>query len=391
MNFLERTRELETCLEITEWPARGSGGTHLETRGPYLLLKAPRAESLASAFREAAETKRTLLILPPSSPEEESRLLGRLPAIPPEEARLALFSSGTTGEPKVIYHSERSLLASAAQLARAFPALSSWACLLPSWGMAGIAFQFLLPLSLGGGRVFTAGESLLYWYERLDGLLMKEGAEILVLNPYQHAVFLRADSTEWKGTTLTLTAPMKAAQRASHLSKRPGPLREIYGMTEAAGPVLLDGISLGAELRLGQDGEVELKGPQLHLGAGGGWHPSGDIFENREGTWHFVSRRRELIDVGGRKVAPKLLEEIFEAMPELAECLAFGKEIQGIERPALLYVRKKGCTLPEEELSRKIEKRARESLSEDLRPVWWRESEELPRLPNGKPDRKSLA
>lgn len=389
--------------ELFEWAAgrtapASPSPARLTPFSDYLLCDAPDVPELYSAFVESEG--KTLVVLPPSTTAERNLLLRQLPRIRPPSARLALFSSGTTGEPKAIFHSEQSLLASAEQLARAFSAFSGSkqrACLLPAWGMAGIAFHFLLPL-VRGGRHFFSREPLLYWLEHADRLFHECEVGLLVMNPFQHAALLRSEEKRWEGTALTLTAPMKQKQREEHNAIRKGHLLEIYGMSEAAGPVLLEGHSLGAELRLSSSQELEISGPQLCLGYGiegqfsatKEWFATGDRFSFAQGKWSFEARMRELIDVGGRKIAPRVIEEIYEQLPEISECLAFAGVSAGLERPGLVYVRRAGCDLSREALAQIIEKRAGELLSEDLRPVWWRELENLPRLPNGKPDRKSL-
>ncbi len=404
--LLERIESrVKAGFVLTEWANSGASlrkhslakPIKLDSQGSdYLVLENPSPVDLWGAFAKACELNKTLVILPPATNNEKLVFLRQLPKKSPEKARLALFSSGTTGEPKAVLHSEASLLASSAQLGRAFSEHERRACLLAAWGMAGISFHFLLPLALGGESFFSR-ETFLYWAATCDSTFTSERISLLVCNPFQHAGFLRAESNAWQGTMLTLTAPMKEKQRAEHKRLRHGPLREIYGLTEAAGPVLLDGKSLGAELRLEKD-ELLISGAQLCLGyaregkfeALEGFFATGDHFSFLEGLYRFEARFRELIDIGGRKIPPRLLEEIFEAMPEINEALAFAWESAGQERAGLVYVRARECKLSREALSLEIGKRAKEFLSEDLRPVFWRELENLPRLPNGKPDRKSL-
>jgi acyl-CoA synthetase (AMP-forming)/AMP-acid ligase II len=158
--------------------------------------------------------------------------------------------------------------------------------------------------------------------------------------------------------------------------------------------VLLDGRSLGARTQRAEDGELLVSGPQFFLGYGSEgkfaareeWFPTGDIFA-WEQEYKFVSRKRDLIDIGGRKIPPALIEEIFSGMPELNECLAFPVTIQGVERVGLIYTRKAGCGITREELAQNVSERSRTSLSLDMRPFWWREMDSLPRLPNGKVSR----
>ncbi|MGZ3652102.1 MAG: AMP-binding protein, partial [Bdellovibrionota bacterium] len=342
----------------------------------------------------ACEDGHPLVVLPPSSAREEEVLLKQLPATPPAGARLVMFTSGTTGEPKAVFQSENSLLASARQLGRAFPGSGPSVSLLPAWGMAGVMFHCIFPAVRAGSPVFSR-DSALEWGPYVPPLLRTLEAEFITLNPaLLEMLLLTGLDPQWRGSVVSLTAPLKPALRARISGHK---LLEIFGMTEASGPVLLEGKSLGAETRITPDGELELKGPQLLLGYGANghfsrapeWFGTGDIFSQDGDRLSHQVRKRDLIDMGGRKISPRLIEEVLEGMPEISECLAFAVELSGLERPGLLFVRKSGCTLPANALSARLEQFMGSGLSPELRPKWWREVSALPRLKNGKPDRKA--
>jgi len=365
-----------------------------ERSGAYLLTRAPAVPDLWENLCVAAGSGLPLVVLPPSSAREEEVLLRQLPATPPAGARLVMFTSGTTGEPKAVFHGESSLLASARQLARAFPGSGTTASALPAWGMAGVMFHCILPAVRGNSTVFSR-ESLLDWGPHLPSLLRTLEADFVTLNPALLEMLLRTGlDPQWRGSVVSLTAPLKPALRARINSHA---LLEIFGMTEASGPVLLEGKSLGAETRIAADGELELRGPQLLLGYAAeghftpapAWFGTGDIFSLEEGRLAHQARKRDLIDIGGRKISPRVIEEVLEGMPEISECLAFAVELSGVERPGLLFVRKSDCTIPPGDLSSRLEQFMGSGLSPELRPKWWREVPALPRLKNGKPDRKA--
>ena len=363
--------------------------------GKYLFASAPSVPALWQAFAEALRTSSVLVVNGPLSAAAEEILRAQLPAEPPSQACLALFTSGSTGQPKAVFHSAASLEASAAQLARAFghhPAIFS---ALPPWGMAGIAFHFLLPLCAGTKAFFHEGP-FLELAPRLSALAEAQKISFASMNPLLLEMLVRSTPSLPAGfELLTLTAPLSSELRAS--AEKLARVTEVYGFTEAAGPVLREGISLGAELRLAESGELAIRGSQLFLGyaqAGAfelapDWFATGDLFvaQNERLVWN--ARTRELIDCGGRKVAPRLIEEIFLRLPEIKECLALPVTLQGCERPGLVYVRAKECRMPEAALAEKIGEWARTSLSLDMRPFVWRELGELPRLPNGKADKLS--
>lgn len=371
---------------------------NVTTHGRYLVARAPLVPAVWAALREALRANRPLVILPPSSPAEEAILLRQLPTAPPAGAVLALFTSGSTGEPKAVFHSESSLLASAAQLKRALPGTAPSASLLPAWGMAGVMFHCVLPAARGSSVLYS-GESFLEWAPHLGRTLKELEADFLTLNPFILEMILRVGlDAGWRGSVISLTAPLKRTHRAAFLLLAGHHPREIYGMTEAAGPVLFDGKSLGCETRLGPDSELELKGAQLHLGYGTNgnfepapeWFRTGDQFEQDAGLYVFETRLRELIDTGGRKVAPRLIEETIEALPELAECVAFPVVLGGVERAGIVYVRKPECGLSPAVLASAVERFLGEKFSPDLKPRFWREVDSIPRLKNGKANRMQV-
>jgi o-succinylbenzoate---CoA ligase len=348
--------------------------------GEYLVARAPDVTTLWSQLRFALEKKRPLAILSPSPPA----------------AAVALFTSGTTGEPKAVFHAEASLLASSAQLARAFPGNAPTASLLSPWAMAGIAFHCLLPAQRRSSLAFGTAP-FLDWAASAGKVFRDLEIELLTLSPTHLEMLLRAGiEPAWRGRILSLTAPLKRTHRDALALLAGREASEIYGMTEAAGPVLLDGASLGAELRLSGAGELEIKGSQLMMGYSAAgrfepapeWHATGDLFACEGSRFHHQARLRELIDVGGRKIAPRMLEETLESLGEIAECLAFPVQLGATERPGVAYVRKPQCTLGRDELSDRVERHLRERLSPELRPRLWLEVDAVPRLAGGKPDRR---
>lgn len=400
--LLERLKQRQRALTFLEWreaqlhESRPAEFT-LQDHGHYLLAESPSPEHLWSVFAQALSSRRPLVVIGPMSAETKAIYLRQLPATPPAGALLALFTSGSTGQAKAVFHSEASLLASGEQLATGLGAPVSQCSLLPAWAMAGIAFHFLMPL--------FSGKRLLWWKQptaqsahELPGALLAAKTELLALNPFLLEMVMRNESFGTKQLdVVSLTAPLTAAHRERFRATCPGFLREIYGMTEAAGPILLDGRSLGARTKRAEDGELFATGAQFFLGYGAEgefapreeWFATGDIFQ-WEQEYKFVSRKKDLIDIGGRKIPPALIEEIFLSLPEIAECLAFPVKVQGVERVGLVFARKAECRITAEELSTKISERSRTSLSLDMRPFWWRELDQLPRLPNGKVSRAKV-
>ena len=95
----------------------------------------------------------------------------------------------------------------------------------------------------------------------------------------------------------------------------------------------------GTAVRIAEDGEVLLKGPQVFAGywdvtrgevlpdrTGDGWFPSGDLGALDEDGYLTVTGRKKdlLITSGGKNVAPAPLENWLRAHPLISQCLVFG-------------------------------------------------------------------
>ncbi len=123
---------------------------------------------------------------------------------------------------------------------------------------------------------------------------------------------------------------------------------ERYGMSEAgmiaSNPLVGErvagtvGYALpGVEIRIARDGGVEVKGPNVFKGywrmpektaeefRDGGWFSTGDVgFLSEDGRLTLSGRAKDLIIVGGFNVYPKEIEEILDALPEVAESAVIG-------------------------------------------------------------------
>jgi long-chain acyl-CoA synthetase len=93
----------------------------------------------------------------------------------------------------------------------------------------------------------------------------------------------------------------------------------------------------GASVRIADDGEVLLKGPQVFDGywqnetataevLRDGWFATGDLGElDRDGYLRITGRKKELIvTAGGKNVAPAVIEDRIRAHPLIAECMVVG-------------------------------------------------------------------
>jgi len=174
-----------------------------------------------------------------------------------------------------------------------------------------------------------------------------------------------------------------------------------YGTTESGldtSQVISDppadtvGIPLpGIELRLGEEGEIHLRGPQVAAAflEGDGWFHTGDIGRLDDATGHLVidGRTKEMIITGGMKVYPREVEVALEAHPDVAEAAVAGvaSERWG-EQVTAWVVMKPGIQFDADRL---IE-HAGTLLAPYKRPKEIKRVESLPRNHVGKIDRRGL-
>ncbi len=127
------------------------------------------------------------------------------------------------------------------------------------------------------------------------------------------------------------------------------PLLEIYGMSECSGPATFsmpDNFRIGkagrclpgGDLRVADDGEVQMHGPHVFAGyyrdqdatreafTEDGWLRSGDLGHlDDEGFLKITGRRKEIIiTAGGKNVSPTAVEEQILTIPEIAQAVVVG-------------------------------------------------------------------
>src|SRR6516162_11576701 len=122
---------------------------------------------------------------------------------------------------------------------------------------------------------------------------------------------------------------------------------EMYGQTEEAGGIIAGQRSPfprpgnvgapvgGLEVKLAEDGEVLVRGPDLFDGywqneaatrdimGTDGWLRTGDIGEWANGSLRLIDRARDfLVTAGGKTISPSLIENALRASPYIAEAVA---------------------------------------------------------------------
>ncbi len=107
------------------------------------------------------------------------------------------------------------------------------------------------------------------------------------------------------------------------------PVAYSYGMTEACSQIATNGWPLlGTEIRIGEEGEILVRGRTVAAGAMGddGWLHTGDLggFDER-GRLLVQGRKADTIITGGENVSPDEVEAVLLELPGVRDAAVFGR------------------------------------------------------------------
>ncbi|MBI4589871.1 MAG: AMP-binding protein [Candidatus Rokubacteria bacterium] len=316
------------------------------------------------SFREIVET--------PLERRYPRGYLGRFAPDANEVMRLA-FTSGTTGDPKCVVHTQNSTLASCAlqmnyhHLGRDDVSL----LFLPvglNWGLFMVLQTFLAGGTLVMMEAFSAGEALrLIQEERVTYFPTAPTGLIAMLNHPD------LDRFDLKSLRLIATGGASCPLEVLRAVKERFPCRliELYGMLEAGfqswtlpeedpetvcgtvGKPLAEVQShvvddAGREVPPGNVGEIASRGPTVMAGyfknpeanaksfMKDGWFLTGDLgVLDERGYLRIVGRKKDMIIRGGANIYPREIEEVLFEHPKILEVAVIG-----IPDP---YVGEKAC------------------------------------------------
>jgi fatty-acyl-CoA synthase len=286
---------------------------------------------------------------------------------------MLVYTSGTTAEPKGAVHTAAGMAANvaAAVAAQDLDAATRTLAVLPLFHVGGLAIQ-VLPTLAAGGTVrlherFDAGAWLheVQSWRPTTSLLVPAAMRALIEHP------------DWPRTDLSSLRFVNSGSQIVPLPlieafhARGVPVAQVYGGTET-GPVSIvlradeamahpgcaGRPAQGVTVRLGADGEILLKAPNLmrayHRTAlpsfdAEGWFHTGDLAVRRaDGLFEVVGRSKELIISGGENIHPAEIENLVAALPWVAECAVVGQpDARWGEVPVLAVVPRPGAAADE--------------------------------------------
>jgi len=332
----------------------------------------------------------------------EDALTQRRALLTADSPATLIYTSGTTGRPKGCILTHRNLMANSGNgvrylqevfgpgsstllflpLAHVFARLIEVGCVDAVIAMghgsgsgkelmddlAGFQPTFLLAVPRVFEKIFTAaqataaagGSTRAKLYDRAVGVAIGYSEALDTGKPgpllrAQHAVFDRlvyshlrerlGGRAQW---AISGGAPLGA--RLAHFFRGVGlTVLEGYGLTETTAPTTVNrpgqlrigsvGRPLpGASIRIGDDGEVLVRGDHVFVGYWNnetaskevldpdGWFRTGDLGElDDDGYLSITGRKKEIIvTAGGKNVAPAVLEDRVRAHPLVSQCMVIG-------------------------------------------------------------------
>ncbi|MBU2937764.1 MULTISPECIES: AMP-binding protein [Pacificibacter] len=342
---------------------------------------------------------------------------------PNAPGRLILHTSGTTGAPKRVPIRVSSMMHSAKQIATFHELQADDIALntLPTFHIGAVVDVLLAPFEKKGSVFLTT--------DRTAAGLHKTICDIrptwvqLVPTILLHLIeTLPPDMLRDIGTSLrfvrNISAPVPPSLKTRAEELLGCPIIEMYGMTEAAGQIATNGRSAqdrrqgtvgrlfstpvklldatGSEVSYGRSGEICISGPTVFEGYEGvprsevffdTWFRTGDmgVFDD-DGFLSINGRLKEMINIGGEKVAPLEIETAALTHPNVTEAAAYA-----LTHPSLGEV--SGLTVAVRhpiELS-DLQTLLASELADFKLPRKILQVKELPRLPNAKVDRLRIA
>ncbi|MFD7894096.1 AMP-binding protein [Streptomyces sp. NPDC059743] len=364
---------------------RDSAARWIVTVSP-LLDVARRSAELVGGIEEIfvcdrAEGHRSVLDMARSTAPEPAVTID-----PGEDIAALPYSSGTTGVPKGVMLTHRSIATNLAQLEPVMPMRRGDRILavLPFFHIYGLTALMNAPLRHGATVVVLPRFDLDQFLgaiekHRINGLYV---APPIVLALAKHPAVAQYDLSSLE-YVLSAAAPLDARLAAACSARlNLPPVRQAYGMTElspgthvvpltAASPPpgAVGKLLPGTEMRIvslddpdkdtgpGAEGEILIRGPQVMKGYLGrpeataemidadGWVHTGDVGRTDDDGWLFVvDRVKELIKYKGFQVAPADLEALLLTHEAIADAAVIGvHDTDGNEVPKAYIVRQPGA------------------------------------------------
>ena len=397
-----------------------------------------READLVAALAEAGLDVRVVAVDAPRTPEAVAfaPLLEHPeiepPAVGTEDLAWLPYTSGTTGEPKGVMLSHRSLLACARNLMAVLDGIESDDVVYHVAPMTHLSGYLSVPYTLRGATHVCVPK-----FEPAETLraVAEIGVTVLPMVPTMLNMLLsELDAHEWDTRTLHTVLYGGSAIAPSRLTRLVGHLGDVfvqaYGLTEIPFPLASlskrdhrfdpDGDPPGrlssagrvtpfVEIRLrtpegrdagpGEEGEIQARGDTTMIGywnrpeattavlLDDGWAASGDVGRMVDGYLHIVDRKKDMIVSGGFNIYPAEIENAISVLDGVDEVAVVGvPDARWGEAVKAVVVVRDGFTVSEAD----VERACRDRIATYKRPRSVDFVAELPKTGSGKIQRHEI-
>ena len=337
---------------------------------------------------------------------------------------LLIYTSGTTGVPKGVMLDHANLDAMTAMGREALKVGPEDRCLLilPLFHVNGIVVSVLTPLLVGASVVVAERFNPNTFFDVVEANRPTFFSAVPTIFSMLSTIpeDVRPDASSIRFAVCG-AAPASADLLTRFENRFGFPLIEGYGLSEATcGSTInpVDGLrkpgtvglpfpgqevrivrSQGIAVALGEDGEVEVRGPNVMRGYLGrpddtaavmnnGWLSTGDLGHvDEDGYLTIVGRSKEMIIRGGENIYPKEIEDVLTGDPAVLEAAVVGVPDEKWGEVVVAFVQARPGTTVN---LKGLKARCREQLSSYKRPTAIHLLEVLPKSAVGKLDKRSL-
>jgi acyl-CoA synthetase (AMP-forming)/AMP-acid ligase II len=299
------------------------------------------------------------------TPDPASAVNGPIRGLTERDA-LIMFTSGTTGRPKMVPWTHDNIAASIAGIVSAYQlgSYDATVAVMPLFHGHGLMAALLATLA-SGGRVLLPARGRFSAHTFWDDVATVDATWYTAV-PTIHQILLdrtgadlSRDSHRRFRFIRSCSAPLYPATVQRMEATFGAPVVAAYGMTEAThqastvqpfdnGPTRLNtvGTPTGPSVRIVDDngktcpigvtGEIWLSGPSVVRGYldnsaatassfVDGWLRTGDLgVVDRHGVLSVQGRIKEMINRGGEKISPEHVEDVLASHPSVAQAVVFG-------------------------------------------------------------------
>ena len=276
----------------------------------------------------------------------------------PDAPLIVFTSSGTTGKPKLVVHTHRTITRHARAVARGFRYDRDGCVVLGMLPLCGVFGYDSAMGALAGGApvvlqpIFDAEEALaLATRHRVTHANGSDAMCLRLLAAGTPPALEELGFAAFEGDPVRVIEAADAAGITAYMcygsTEVQALLAHATGSPEERAVAGGTPVSPDTEVRVGDDGELEIRGPSVMVGYLGDEQPdltedgflrTGDLGHLTDGGFAFSARRGDALRLGGYLVDPREIEAFLEAQDGVAQAGVVAAEVDGAQRAVAFVV-----------------------------------------------------